>query len=148
MILDIDECRKQLRYIAAAMRSNAAYPMCGEYAKQVNKIATDMTDHGDITGVYLSNKMHYFREEEEEQDAEPLQNKKCPWCGHTPEVLDARDLMNCKEDSVDYDIKYPYFVRCINAMCNVQPITCGAETKERALEQWNTMQSAISIGVD
>ncbi len=69
--------------------------------------------------------------------------KKCPWCGHTPEMVDARKVAGCREDGVEhYDERYPYFVRCINAMCNVQPTTQGADTEELAVYQWNSMQSA------
>lgn len=140
MILDIDQCRRVLFNIAAKLDMHRENPTVHECAQQIYRIAEDMNQPPEYyTGVILDNRIYDI--------VEPPQNKKCPWCGHTPEVLDARDLMNCKEDSIDYDIKYPYFVRCINAMCNVQPITCGAETKERALEQWNTMQSAASIGL-
>ena len=75
--------------------------------------------------------------------------KKCPWCGHTPELVDARKVAGCKEDGIEpFDENYPFHVRCFNAMCNVQPMTQGADTEEYAISQWNNMQSANIIGLE
>lgn len=73
--------------------------------------------------------------------------KNCPWCGWTPELVDARKLAGSGDEIKGFDEKYPYFMRCDNAMCNVQPITKGADTEEYAVYQWDNMQSAISIGL-
>ncbi len=73
--------------------------------------------------------------------------KNCPWCGWTPELVDARELAGSEDEIKDFDEEYPFFMRCDNAMCNVQPITKGASTEEHAVCQWDNMQSATSIGL-
>jgi len=75
-------------------------------------------------------------------------DKKCPWCGFTPELVDARVMVGCEDEVKDFDESYPFFMRCNNAMCNVQPSTQGADTEEMAVYQWNNMQSALSIGLN
>ena len=73
--------------------------------------------------------------------------KKCPWCGHTPQLTDARKLVGL-ESEIEFSEKYPFVVRCDNPMCDVQPRTQGAATEDMAIYQWDTMQSADIIGLE